>query len=187
MQNSDARMVRGLSIGMLILSIVAIVLCLFMIVLFGAAAVTVVNDPAVVEPVSTSIDATIETDPNADVSALLDHYGVTSSEMAIASTSAIAVVLVIYGVWALICNIVMLIASIKGMRNWDKPHKLGGAFGWAIAAIVFSLLCGDLIGMGFFIAIAIYIDRVRKASTAVPSGQPAYAQAPQMPQNPNQQ
>lgn len=191
MPNSDARVVRGLNIAVLILSIISLVLCAFMFAIFGIAGVAA-NDPTTVSNISESLDASIEADGNAEVTDLMDHYGLTTNDVAVGGIAVVLASLGIFSVWAFICTIVPFIASILALRNYNKPEKLGGAFGWAIAGAVFSLLCGALITLVLLIISAVFINRVKNAPTAIPYGQPAYGQqpygqVPQQPYNPNQQ
>ena len=87
-------------------------------------------------------------------------------------------------VWCLICSAITLVSGILGLRNAEKPAKLGSAFVWAIVGAAAALLSGRLITTALLVASAIFISRVRKGAT--PSyTQAAYGYAPQ-PQYPYQ-
>lgn len=177
MPNSDARVVRGLSIAVLTLSILAIAGSLigFAFLALGGAAL---NDPSVIA----------ELERNTAIHGTVNGQNLSASDAAGLATIGLGV----FGfglIWATVCSIITLIASILGMRNYDKTEKLGSAFGWAIAGAIAAFLTGRLITTILLVVAAVYISKVRKAP-AVPYGQPVYAQPYQQPgylQQPYQQ
>ena len=186
MPNSDARIVRGLSIAVLVLSILAILGALLTtaFLALGGAAIT---DP--------SFSGTLASEINSDPE--LNSYGINSGDV-IGLTAVTLLAMGIFVGWLILCSVVSLIAGILGMRNYGNVDKLGAAFGWAIAGAVFSFLCGNIITMILLIISCVYINKVRKAPM-VPYGQPqpqpaygqpiygqqqGYAQQPYQPQAP---
>lgn len=168
--NSDAKVVRGLSIATVVISVLAL---LGVVVLFAFSALSgsALADSSVMNQIMDQLNS----DPDFP-------YYVTQSDV----SSIVALMVGLCGVlavWVLICSAIPLVAGILGIRNCSKPEKLGGAFGWAIAGAVVSLLMGNLITMVLLIISAVYINRVRKGGR-VPYGygQPAPAgYAPQAP------
>ena len=173
MPNSDARMVRGLSIAVLVLSILAIAGSLLTVLLLGIGGVAL-NDPSVTGSAALEING----DPE------LSAYNIDSQDILGLTMLGLGIATVFLG-WFAVCSIVPLVAAILGMRNYNNVDKLGGAFGWAIAGAVFSLLCGNIITMVLLIVSAVYINKLRKAPM-VPYGQPqpypAYGQQGYAPQ-----
>lgn len=78
-----------------------------------------------------------------------------------------------------LCKVVCLVAGIIALRNCNNPAKLGGAFGWSIAAAIVSFLVGGMISMVLFIVSAVFISRVRRAYAAAPMGAYGYQQPQQ--------
>ena len=166
MPNSDAKVVRGLSIAVLILSILAVAGSLLVILGIGGVAL---SDPSVAS------SAAIEIDNGSGISA----DSLSGDEVVVLAMLSLGVLGMFMG-WLIICSIVPLVAAILGMRNYNNVDKLGGAFGWAIAGAVFSFLCGNLITMVLLIVSAVYINKLRRAPM-VPYGQaqPVYGYAQQ--------
>ena len=78
-----------------------------------------------------------------------------------------------------LCKVVCLVAGIIALRSCTNPAKLGGAFGWSIAAAIVSFLVGGMISMVLFIVSAVFVSRVRKAYAAAPMGAYGYQQPQQ--------
>lgn len=168
MPNSDAKMVRGLSIAVLVLSILAIAGSLLIMVFLGVGGVAL-SDPSVASSAAVEIGNDSE----------LSTYNLSGDEVTGLAMLSLGVAGMFMG-WLLICSIVPLVAAILGMRNYNNVDKLGGAFGWAIAGAVFSFLCGNIITMVLLIVSAVYINKLRRAPM-VPYGQaqPVYGYAQQ--------
>lgn len=168
MPNSDAKVVRGLSIAVLILCILAVAGSLLVMIFLGIGGVAL-SDPSVAS------SAAIEIDNGSGISA----DSLSGDEVVVLAMLSLGVLGMFMG-WLIICSIVPLVAAILGMRNYNNVDKLGGAFGWAIAGAVFSFLCGNLITMVLLIVSAVYINKLRRAPM-VPYGQaqPVYGYAQQ--------
>lgn len=168
--NSDSRVVKGLNIATLIITILGIVgalIIIFTAALGGAA----VSDPSVARSL------------NADV----NLYTNGAEEI---DPSVVAIFLAAFGGvvggLVLIAKIVALIASILALRNADKPEKLGAAFVWAIIAAIISFLFGSIISCVLFVVSAVYINRVKRGPVApayVPAGYPGSYADPGVPGN----
>lgn len=171
MQNSHAGTIKGLSIATIVLSVLSILGLLFCLLFLGVGGVAL-NDPTLQDSVSMSIEADPETVMQ------MEDLGLTTDD-------TLGLVGIVFGlgaayvIWGVICCIISLVAGIIGLRNCRNTAKLGGAFGWAIAGAVTSFLYGNIVVMVLLIISAVCISKDRKASTAIPYGQPAaYTQTP---------
>lgn len=167
MPSSDSRIVRGLSIAVLVLSILALLGFVLCIGVLGCSA-AFLTDPNIANQASIAL----ESDPEAASS--LEQLGISGSDAVGMSTWALGLFSVLLGVCS-IASIVTLIAAIMGMRNYANPQKLGKAFGFSIAGAVMSLLWGNFITMVLLIIMAVYIHRVRNTPAAPAAyGYPGY-------------
>lgn len=162
MPNPDARLVRGLSIAVIVLSALALAGCLLLFVALGiggallsdpSSIVIAHNDPEFMEAIASN-----------------PHSGT------VAALTALGLGFAVVGViWLVICHGVVLVAGILGLQASARPEKLGAAFGWAIAGAVLSLLCANLITMALLIIAAVYLNKLRT---------PPYQPQPPMPPMP---
>lgn len=192
--NPDSRVVRGVSIAAIVLSALGILGGL-VVALFMGIASTSLNDPAVVNALVSELQSSSSSSAFDGSSAYstYDYSGMTQDEaMAVASASIFIMVGLSLGY--VLCKVVCLVAGIIALRSCTNPAKLGGAFGWSIAAAIVSFLVGGMISMVLFIVSAVFVSRVRRAYAAAPMGaygyqQPQqYQQGLQVPQQPaNQQ
>lgn len=156
MPNSDARMVHGLSIAVLVLSAFALAGCLFALLFLGIGGAALVNPD-----IAGSAAAGLSSNP--DVLNELEASNLSSGDVFNLAVLGVGVTGA-FVIWGMACSLVALVASILGMRNYDKPQQLGSAFGWAIAGAVTSFLTGNIISTVLLIISAVYIDKVRKAA-----------------------
>lgn len=192
--NPDSRVVRGVSIAAIVLSALGILGGL-VVALFMGIASTSLNDPAVVNALMSELQSSSSSSAfdGSSPYSTYDYSGMTQDEaMAVASASIFMMVGLSFGY--VLCKVVCLVAGIIALRSCTNPAKLGGAFGWSIAAAIVSFLVGGMISMVLFIVSAVFVSRVRKAYAAAPMGaygyqQPQqYQQGLQVPQQPaNQQ
>ena len=174
MQNSHAGTIRGLSIAVIILSILTILGLIASLLFLGAGGVAL-NDPELRDAASYSLSM----DP--DSTYTMEQLGITEDD-AFGMLGILLGLGAVYVFWGIICCIVSLVAGIIGLRNCKNTAKLGGVFGWAIAGAVMSFLYGNIIIMVLLISSAVCASKDRKAATAIPYGQPAtYYGAPQQP------
>lgn len=183
--NPDSRIIRGVNIATIVLSALGIFGGLALALLMGIASVSL-NDPSVVNALVSELQSSGSTSSAFDGSSPYSSYdfsGMTQDEaMAVAGTSIVLMVGLSLGYVA--CKVVCLVAGILALRNCNNPAKLGGAFGWTIAAAIVSLLVGGMISLVLFVISAVYINRARKAYMAGGRGgygyqQPQYYQQPQ--------
>ena len=159
MPNSDARLVRGLSIAVIVLSALALAGCLLLFVALGIGG-ALLNDP--------SSFVVAHNDPE-----FMEAFARNSDAEALAVVTALGLGIAAVGViWLVICHGVVLVAGILGLQASSRPEKLGAAFGWAIAGAVLSLLCGNLITMALLIIAAVYLNKLRTPYQPQPPMQP---------------
>lgn len=177
--NPDSRVVRGVSIAAIVLSALGIMGGL-VIALFMGIASTSLNDPAVVNALISELESSSTSsafDGSSPYSSY-DYSGMTQDDaMAVATASIFLMVGLSLGY--VLCKVVCLVAGIIALRNCNNPAKLGGAFGWSIAAAIVSFLVGGMISMVLFIVSAVFISRVRRAYAAAPMGAYGYQQSQQ--------
>lgn len=172
MQNSHAGTIRGLSIAVIILSILSILGMIVSLLFLGVGGVAL-SDPELRDAASYSLSV----DPESAYT--MEQLGITEDD-AFGLMGILLGLGAVYSFWGIICCIVSLIAGIIGLRNCKNTAKLGGVFGWAIAGAVMSLLYGNIVVMVLLIISAVCASKDRKAATTIPYGQPAaYYGAPQ--------
>ena len=120
MPDSNARIVRGLSIATVVISVLAILAVLAVAVLLAVLG-SYMNDPAFVQRV---IDEAYSQGSSV--------RGITANDVTMLVSLGIGTILAAL-VWSAICSALALVAGIVGIRNSSKQEKLGTAFGWAIA------------------------------------------------------
>ena len=172
--NPDSRVVRGVSIAAIVLSALGILGGL-VVALFMGIASTSLNDPAVVNALVSELQSSSSSSAFDGSSAYstYDYSDMTQDEaMAVASASIFIMVGLSLGY--VLCKVVCLVAGIIALRSCTNPAKLGGAFGWSIAAAIVSFLVGGMISMVLFIVSAVFVSRVRKAYAAAPMGAYGY-------------
>lgn len=177
--NPDSRVVRGVSIAAIVLSALGILGGL-VVALFMGIASTSLNDPAVVNALMSELQSSSSSSAFDGSSAYstYDYSGMTQDEaMAVASASIFIMVGLSLGY--VLCKVVCLVAGIIALHSCTNPAKLGGAFGWSIAAAIVSFLVGGMISMVLFIVSAVFVSRVRKAYAAAPMGAYGYQQPQQ--------
>ncbi|MDO5790896.1 MAG: hypothetical protein Q4Q30_06500 [Eggerthella sp.] len=185
--NPDSRVVRGVSIAAIVLSALGILGGL-VIALFMGIASTSLNDPAVVNALISELESS-STSSAFDGSSPYSSYDYSdmTQDDAMAVATASIFIMVGLSLGYVLCKVVCLVAGIIALRNCNNPAKLGGAFGWSIAAAIVSFLVGGMISMVLFIVSAVFIGRVRRAYAAAPMGaygcqQPQQYQQYQQPQ-----
>lgn len=174
--NPDSRVVRGVSIAAIVLSALGILGGL-VVALFMGIASTSLNDPAVVNALVSELQSSSSSSAfdGSSPYSTYDYSGMTQDEaMAVASASIFIMVGLSFGY--VLCKVVCLVAGIIALRSCTNPAKLGGAFGWSIAAAIVSFLVGGMISMVLFIVSAVFVSRVRKAYAAAPMGTYGYQQ-----------
>lgn len=175
MMDSDARVVRGINIATVILSALQVLFGLGLVILLGLST-TMLTDPEIISEV---IDEMEHSGSSAfDDDGYYNSYyssGMSQTEAEAAMSLGITALMAL-GVGYTICKIVALVAGIWALRNVNNPAKFGSMFGWAIAAIVMSLITGSFITGALFVVSAVYINRLRRAASMAQQGwgQPPY-------------
>lgn len=159
MLTSDARVVRGLSIANIVLSSLAIVGA---ILTLGITALTVVamSDPSLVGIIEEGLDPNDLRDLRAS--------GFSSAEAIALGTGIVGIGGAATGIWLLICGALDLVAGILNLRSCTRPEKVKSSFVWAIVGAIMALLHGALITMALFIVVAVYLNKMKRASMAAP-------------------
>lgn len=169
MQDSNARTLRGVSIAVVVLAILAIV-----VFLLGTIAVGAVG--------AFASDPTLYGDGIAIDGYRHGYHDSLSPEAAAGLVGASLGIATAFLVWGLLCAVVTLIAGILGLRNHDKPEKLGSVFGWSIVGAVLAFLSGRIITTVLLVVAAVYSSKLRNGANAPYGygqsayGQPVYAQ-----------
>ena len=192
--NPDSRVIRGVNIATIVLSALGIFGGLALVMLMGVASASL-SDPSVVNALVSELQSSGSSSSAFDGASPYSSYdfsGMTQDEaMAVAGTSIVLMVGLSLGY--VVCKVVCLVAGILALRNCNNPAKLGGAFGWTIAAAIVSLLVGGMVSLVLFVISAVYINRARKSYAASGYGyqQPPHYQQPgqndQAPQQPMMQ
>ena len=169
MPNSDARLARGLSIAVIVLSALALAGCLLLFAALG-------------------IGGAMLSDPNA--SFIVAHndaaymeafaYNHDTEALAVLAGLGLGLAALVVG-WLTLCHVVVLVAGILGLQAAARPEKLGAAFGWAVAGAVLSLLCGNLVTMALLIIAAVYLNKLRNPAPPMPPYQPQPPMPPYQP------
>ncbi len=172
MQESDIRVVRGVSIASIVLSVLAMLGCALLIALFAAGGVFA-SDPS-------NLDGYVDYRDDLGTTHGIDaQYGLDAQE----TSSLVAGVFGFLGAFSgfgLVLCAVSLIAGIVGLRNSRNPQKAGGIVGWSIAGAICSILMCRVVSCVLLIVNAVYASRLRRAAqNPATYAQPAYGYAPQ--------
>ncbi len=168
MPNSDARMARGLSIAVVVLSCLAI-LAGFVALFFLGVGTVALNDPSVADATSSELDS----DPQ--LADELDQYNLDSQDvLSFAAFSLVVGVAAVLG--SMVLSVVTLVAGIAGIRRSSKPEKAGVAFGWAIAGAVAAFLTGRIVTVVLLVVAAVYFNKLKRAAQCPFPGQAYPAQ-----------
>lgn len=182
MYSSDARMVRGLSIAVIILSSLAIAGMLVVMFFLGVGGAAL-NDPRVLNEI-----AVIDSGP-----VVIDEYhsyDLDPNDAAALGSFAIGLGVALT-LGSILCSAVTLAAGILALRRHNQPEKIGVAFGWSIAGAIAALLTGRIITVVLLVVMAVYLNKLRNPAPAyaAPYGQPAQPYAapyPGQPYDPSQ-
>lgn len=146
MQNLRPGTIKGLSIAVIVLSILSIVGCFILFALLG-----MVND--VFQNYAYYPEVAME----------LEASGISEAEalqiMGIMSSVGGVLIFVL-----LVVSAVSLVAGILGVKNASNPLNLGACFGWSIAGAIVSFLCGNIILTILLIILAVVINGDKKVA-----------------------
>ena len=172
MQESDIRVVRGVSIASIVLAVLAILGCIAAMALSAGLGV-VASDPS-------NFDGYVEYRDDLGATNGIDaQYDMSPEETSALVTLAFGFISAFSGIGLVLC-IISLVAGIIGVRNCRNPQKVGKIFGWSIAGAICAILMGRVISCVLLIVNAVYANRLKKAA-ANPAmyAHPAYGYAPQ--------
>ncbi len=162
----QSRTIRGLSIATIILSSIGVLFgLLFVILSFSYTAA--LNDPATANQIahqllSSNSAGSTAFDGNSAYSYSYSYSDMSADEaMVVVSSTGPLFIVMAFGY--LICRGIGLLAAILAFRNCANPAKLGGAFGWSIAAAVLQVFTGMLVSAVLFIITAVFIGKLRSA------------------------
>ena len=150
MQNSNTRTIRGLSIAVLVLSILAILGAIALVFLLAFTASLIPE----------LVDETWEYALTTEELREFDELGLSEGSIVAILQSALGAAGVILFLFAACC-VVCLVASILGLKNYNKVEKLGLVFCWSIAGAICAFCSAQLISAVLLIIMAVLINRVR--------------------------
>ena len=169
--NSNQRILRGINIATLVLSIFALLIGgAFAIMMVSAG--SLLNDPTFFNNFLSELQSTSSGSSAFDGESAVnsfDYSGMNEEEIRAAAGLGMGVVIAL-AVGYILLHVVGLVASILTLRNVLTPEKLRGAFGWTIAAAICTLLGGSFITCACFVGSAFFISRVRKEYAAYTQG-----------------
>lgn len=176
--NDHSRAIRGMSIAVLVFSIIGILGALACLIIAG----------------TTGGIAAIGANDALYGGGLNGHHygngyyldGSLDSEDAfwIAQIAAIIMGVALgYGIWLLICSAVTLVSAVMGMRYFNQPAKLGVVFGWSLAGAIVCFLSGKWITMVLLIITCVfaYTDKNAAKNCAQQQQEDPDAGRPQQP------
>lgn len=144
MYTKNAGYIRGLGIATIALSAVALLTCLFCLVVGGVTAAALGDGYLAHE-----------------LSAYDHHYGYGYGAQEVVNLTLIILAIIV--IWEILSGIVSLVAGIIALRQGNNPAKYGSIFAWSIAGAVASLLGGRLISMGVLIVAAALAGKEKNA------------------------
>ena len=163
--DSDARVLRGVSIGTTVLQGLAVFFSIAAII-FLTLMSSMLSDPAVLDQVVSELESGGSSAFDGESYYYGDEYdfsGITTDEVSAAAGMGIGV-MVALGVGYVVLNGLGLAAGIMGIRNAANPQKAGSVFVWSIIGAVGCLLTGSIIGMALLIVMAVFSNRLKKAA-----------------------
>ena len=163
MENKDLRKVRGLSIAILVISILSIIasFCIAgFVTLATNLAATEVTDGSIMELLQ---DDFYDYEDKNNYEQFLDSDDVKAGTDFAASTINIIVWTVC--IFVVILSIFQLIAAAIGMGVVKKPQNAGKAFGWGIAGIILAFF-SNIVNFILFIISVVYANKARKQISA---------------------
>lgn len=167
MQPKSARTLRGLSIAIIIISILAIIGSLVMFATAGLLTYAV-TDPDAAASVSMSVEASPE------ASAQLDELGMTAED----GLMLFGLLGVAGAILCIVCYLITLIAGIMGTKGAKNLEKVGTAKVWMIIGAIFAAItCLSMSPTGVVLAVlciiaAVYANKAKNESAGnfVPYG-----------------
>ena len=159
MNYSDVRILHGLSIATLVLSIVGIGSSLIGVGCMAIASVHFSSEDFLMYA-SSALETIIDSGSTSEIYTYeLYDYGLSGLLSMIAPffdicAAAFLIEAVLY--------VVPLVAALQGNYHCDEPENLGIAFGFSIAGAIVEFLLGNIVTCILLIVMCIYINRLRK-------------------------
>lgn len=168
MQSNSARVLRGLSIAIIVISIIAILANLVMGVATGGLGALAANPD-----VQASASGSFSADP--ETQAAMDELGMTEQD-AMNLTGGLFVLGGVYLVAVAVLTVFNLIAGIMGLRGGKRPEKAGSAMAWMIVSAIISLFGMNIVLLVLSIIGAVFASKTKKEAFAnfAPYGGPQY-------------
>ena len=185
--NSDARVLRGLSIATLIFCILGVLAGGAFLALMISAS-SMLSDPAFFDLFAQELQSTSSGSAAFDGSSpatTYDYSSMSDQELRDAATLGMNIVIGLAAGY-MVLHAVGIVSSIMTMRAIDTPEKLGRAFGWTVAAAVCSAVVFSIITCVCFIIAAWMNSRVRKNFAAYKNTYPGAMYQGGMPVQPGQ-
>lgn len=168
MQTDHSKAISGLSIAVIIISALTLACCIigWIFVAMGGSIFNQVG-PAAIDDAMRGYGS--------------GHYHGEYNDLSTSDIMALGNLGIMVGgaalIWEAAMCVVSLVAGVLGMKNARNREKLGGVFGWSLAAAICSLLSGRLITMALLIIVTVFAHKDKNAPAWQP--QPYYGQAPQ--------
>ena len=169
--SSESTVVRGLSLAVIVLSVIGIIVCIGGLVCGTMASFYIVDVAAENGDFADAIQ--IDAQVNSLIGSGVQHL---SSADAVASgttiqSRAVALTVFLILVWGFIGiglfgYIAALVAGVLGLHNSAKPGKLTGAFAWTIIAAVLAMVTLRVVSLILLVVLAVYIYKVRQQQPA---------------------
>lgn len=154
MQSNSARTLRGVSIAIMVISIIALVISVLMGFLFGGLG-AVSTDPELASSMTMSVEADDATMQS------LEELGLSAEDAPMLLSVFLGFGAGVFAIAAIFC-VLSLVAGIMGKKAAVDPAKAGTAMVWMVVSAVVSLLCGDLIILVLSIVGAVYANKVKQ-------------------------
>lgn len=202
MPKNHAKAIKGMSIACIVLSGIAVLVCLVSIAalaMLGPLMADALYDPYAYgygygygwddyDSIFGAYGLTASLD---QVHGYLDHgyssYYLEDSYGSLADAQMALTMLNVIFVISLIGQCIGLAAGIIVLKNHNKPEKFGLAFGWSIVGAVVALLSGSIASVVLFIIIAVFVNSDKKLYQAGTYYMPAAAAPGAVPGYPVQQ
>lgn len=164
MQSSSAKVLKGLSIAIIVISILSICANLFIGLAMGGAGI-IAAQPEVQE----QINADVQLDPSSQQA--LDDMGLTQEDAVVLTTGLLALGGIGLVITALLC-ILCLVSGIIGFRASSRPEKAGSAKVWMIVGAVAGVISFNFLAAILCIIAAVFAHKFKNEGISVPYGTP---------------
>ncbi|WP_165171354.1 hypothetical protein [Adlercreutzia sp. ZJ242] len=182
MQTNHSKVIKGLSIAVIVFSAISLIGCVIGLLALGAGGAFVNEHSS--EIFGYSLGHVDHAMPAHGYDAYHDGYlDERFDERELMGWTNFGLIMgAVTLVWGILCAAVTLAAGIIGLRGADVREKLGRVFGWGIAGAVAALLSGRFITCVLMVIAAIYANKAKNAPAeygaaqgyAAPGAMPGY-------------